>query len=83
MKLFVTLDNAKGLEEKFFEIMGDDPLKFNTTPQKMPYGRYVYNNAKWVLASDGSAQKQIADVVRKAYLDVNKTIESYKNRQSS
>ncbi|MCR5604634.1 MAG: KAP family NTPase [Lachnospiraceae bacterium] len=83
MKLFVTLDNAKGLEEKFFEIMGENPLKFNTTPQKMPYGRYVYNNAKLVLASDESAQDQIAKVVKKAYSDVKETIESYKNRQST
>ena len=82
VSVMLTLDNCKGMEKTFFEIMGNDPLQLNVTPQTEEYGRYRYNNVLRVNANDESASDQIAAVTRNAYVAVKSIITEYRNGQS-
>ena len=78
VSVFLTLDNCKGMEDVFFEVMGDDPFKIGKTPQKEEYGRYRYNNVLRINANDSSAADQIAGMTKNAYNSVVAVVDTYK-----
>ncbi len=77
MNLQVTLSNGKGVEQTFFEVLGNNPLKLSMTPQKEDWGRYIYSNVLRLNANDSSASDQIALVTKNAYVSINEKITSY------
>lgn len=83
VSIFVSLSNGKGMEESFFQVMGNNPLRLSVTPQRQEWGRYQYNNLLRLNANDSSATEQIATVVRNAYASVNETVEQYKKVQQA
>lgn len=74
VSVFVSLSNGKGMEQTFFEVMGNNPLGLFVTPQRQEWGRYQYNNLLRLNVNDSSAIEQIAAIVRNAYASVNETI---------
>lgn len=83
VSVFVSLSGGgKGMEQTFYEIMGDNPLKLAVTPFKEDWGRYRYNNLLRLNANDSSAADQIASIVRNTYASVVETLEGYKNKKS-
>ena len=77
VSIYVTLNNGKGQENKFFDIFGVNPLKLAITPQKEDWGRYVYFNVIRINANDATAPEQIATVVKNSYASVNTILEDY------
>jgi hypothetical protein len=75
VSVFVSLHNAKGYEQKFFEIFGDNPLNLAINPQKAEWGRYIYTNVLRINANDSSAPDQIATIMRNAYASVKAIID--------
>ncbi len=71
----ITLSQGKGLEQTFFDTLGDNPLKLGIPPQKYDWGRYVYANVLRINASDSNAVDQIASITKNAYESVNETIQ--------
>lgn len=65
--LMLSLDHGKGMEETFFNVFGNDPLKQGFMPKKEEWGRYRYNYVLRLNANDSSAVDQIVGVVRKAH----------------
>ena len=78
LTLMLSLDHGKGLEETFFNVFGNDPLKPGFMPQKEDWGRYRYNNVLRINANDSSAVDQIVGVVRKAYSSAFAMVDNYK-----
>lgn len=73
----VALNQGKGQEETFFEILGANPLKLIVAPQKEEWGKYVYSNVLRLNANDTSAVDQIVAVTQNAYASINEAISSY------
>lgn len=77
VSIYVTLDNGKGQESKFFDVFGENPLKLAITPQKEDRGRYAYFNVIRINANDATAPEQIATVVKNSYASVNTILKGY------
>ena len=75
--IYAGLNEGKGLENAFFEALGSNPLKMNVVPQKMDWGKYLYNSVLRFNCNDSAAADQIATLTRAAYKSLNETIDAY------
>lgn len=64
-----------GEEDKFFSVLGENPLKIAVTPIKQDWGRYTYGNVLRINANDSTAADQIATITRNAYTAVKRELE--------
>lgn len=71
--LYITLA-SKGNEEKFFQLLGDNPLNLEKNPIKENRGRYKYLEVLSLNDEDEFSAKQIAGVVKNAYASINETV---------
>ena len=74
VSIHVSLSNGKGLEEAFFNALGDNPLNLGIVPRKEDWGRYIYTNILRVNANDSSAPDQIATLVKGAYASIGELV---------
>ncbi|WP_156035920.1 KAP family P-loop NTPase fold protein [Butyrivibrio sp. AE3004] len=77
VSVMISLRDGKGMEQKFFDVFGDNPLKLNIVPVKEEWGRYIYNNVLRVNANDTSIADQIATITKNAYEAVNEKVNNY------
>lgn len=82
VSLYVSLSNGKGLEDIFFNMLGEDPLQLNMIPQKQGWGRYLYNNVLRVDANEADIIEQIEAITRKAYASLGDTINNHKEKEA-
>ena len=83
VSLRITLSNGKGMEQYFFEVLGNNPLKIGISPLKEDWGRYVYTNVLRLNASDSSASDQIATIAKNAYASVNEAVKTYQKSKGN
>ena len=78
--LSINLSNGKGLENLFFETLGNNPIKLNVLPKKEDWGKYVYQNILRINANDSNASDQIATLTRNAYVSINEEIKRHQEK---
>lgn len=74
----LTISQGKGLENIFFDVFGENPLKL-ASPNKYTWGRYTYANILRVNAEDSTIANQIASITRNAYNQIIICLDSYRN----
>lgn len=79
--IIISLSNGKGMENRFFDVLGENPLGLSMIPEKRDWGRYLYTNLLRVNANDANISNQIAETVKNAYASICTLINDKANAQ--